>query len=292
MMRPVSTDTLPRLIILNLSPALPRGIRKALLDFANEAQITTVMDHLSDLITTEGSEEVPTDFVVPDDEINIAEWETGVENLQTKSMDDLWADLGLSNIKAVPGFNTREDPTGNIDPWSTEGAAWLADENNGRPFAPQWHQLCGAVGMLLRRFSGRSTLLMDEVGVGKTMQVIMFQMLLIWLRSYRDQHGEYPGMFSKCCVIIARCTDMIPAVEEFSAKTIPDLPMIIVVPVSLVQQYKDEIRRYTKPGVVDVIPYTGTVQSRRTFWTAAWNVSRQPLCRRILLATSPVSLCL
>ena len=31
--------------------------------------------------------------------------------------------------------------------------------------------------------------------------------------------------------------------------------MIIIVPVSLVQQYKDEIRRYTKYAHVDVVPY-------------------------------------
>ena len=33
--------------------------------------------------------------------------------------------------------------------------------------------------------------------------------------------------------------------------------MIIIVPVSLVQQYKDEIRRYTKHAHVDVVPYLG-----------------------------------
>ena len=69
---------------------------------------------------------------------------------------------------------------------------------------------------------------------------------------------------------------------------IPDRPMIIVVPVSLVQQYKDEIRRYTQFAHVDVVPYLGNLEGRRTFWTAAWKASKQPNIRRILLATTTV----
>ena len=65
--------------------------------------------------------------------------------------------------------------------------------------------------------------------------------------------------------------------------------MIIVVPVSLVQQYKDEIRRYTQFAHVDVVPYLANLESRRNFWTAAWKASRQPNIRRILLATTTVS---
>ena len=64
--------------------------------------------------------------------------------------------------------------------------------------------------------------------------------------------------------------------------------MIIVVPVSLVQQYKDEIRRYTQFAHVDVVPYLGNLDTRRNFWTAAWKASRQPNIRKILLATTTV----
>ena len=65
--------------------------------------------------------------------------------------------------------------------------------------------------------------------------------------------------------------------------------MIIIMPVSLVQQYKDEIRRYTKHAHVDVVPYLGNLETRRNFWTAAWTASKQPPIRRILLATTNVS---
>lgn len=168
-------------------------------DFASQCDITTVLDHLEDMIMAETGREEGIDFVVPDDEIDIEEWETGIENLQSKTMDDIWNDYGLGNVKAVPGFNTREDPTGRIDPWSTEGVRYLADPNSDAiPFGPQWHQLLGATGMLLRKFRGRGTLLMDEVGVGKTMQVIIVQMMLIYLRSYKEAHGTYPPLFSKC----------------------------------------------------------------------------------------------
>ena len=168
---------------------------------------------------------------VPDDEMDISEWETGVENLEQKTFDDIWNDYGLGNVKAVPGFNTREDPTGKIDPWLPEGVRYLTDPNSGAiPFGPQWHQLLGATGMLLRKFRGRGTLLMDEVGVGKTMQIIVLQMFLIYLRSYREAHDSYPPLFSKCLAIhcgaavdescrgIQRCRDPEPAHDHRGAR--------------------------------------------------------------------------
>ena len=183
---------------LSTLTALPKGIRAAVQDFARQCDITTVLDHLEDLLHTEVAQEDEAENVVPDDELDITDWETGVENLEHKTLDDIWNDYGLGNVRAVPGFNTREDPTGKIDPWSPEGARYLSDPNSGAiPFGPQWHQLLGATGMLLRKFRGRGTLLMDEVGVGKTMQVIVLQMFLIYLRSYREVHNAYPALFSK-----------------------------------------------------------------------------------------------
>ena len=171
-------------------------------DFARQCDITTVLDQLEDLLHSEVDREDDSEHVVPDDEVNISDWETGVENLEHKTIDDIWNDYGLGSVCAVPGFNTREDPNGKIDPWSPEGVKFLADPNSDAiPFGPQWHQLLGATGMLLRKFRGRGTLLMDEVGVGKTMQVIVLQMFLIYLRSYREAHNTYPPLFSKSILI-------------------------------------------------------------------------------------------
>ena len=81
---------------------------------------------------------------------------------------------------------------------------------------------------------------------------------------------------------------LMPFSEEYNNIEIPDLPMIIVVPVSLLQQYQDEIRRYTQFAHIDLAPYQGFVDSRKTFWTAAWKQSNQPNIRKILLATTTV----
>lgn len=185
-------------MILTVATALPKGIRAAVADFARQSDITTVLDHLEELINLEVNRPQEDDVAVPDDEVDITQWETGVENLQHKTMDDIWNDYALGSVKAVPGFNTRADPSGKMDPWTPEGIRYLENpESDAVPFAPQWHQLLGATGMLLRRFRGRSTLLMDEVGVGKTMQVIVLQMFLIYLRTYKQVHKTYPPLFSK-----------------------------------------------------------------------------------------------
>ena len=50
--------------------------------------------------------------------------------------------------------------------------------------------------MLEHAFEGKATLLMDRVGLRKTMQVISMITCLIYYRTYYTQKGNYPGHFS------------------------------------------------------------------------------------------------
>jgi hypothetical protein len=120
------------------------------------------------------------------------EWSEGVEEFHDLSMDDLWALLGLAE-KAVPFFNATQDPFSNNDPWTKEGHQWLKE--NGKDLELRWHQLVGVVKMLYNAFAGRPVLLMDEVGLGKTIQLTACIAILAYYRDYYATHQRFPGAF-------------------------------------------------------------------------------------------------
>jgi len=123
------------------------------------------------------------------------DWEEGVEEFRSKTPDELWTMLGLSNTKALPDFNTTIDPHGH-NPW--EHPEYM--EKNAetlRPMAPRWHQLVGIVKLVEQAFRGEPLMLMDEVGIGKTMQVFGCISVITFFREFYAEHGYFPGAFIK-----------------------------------------------------------------------------------------------
>ena len=58
-------------MILTVATALPKGIRAAVADFARQSDITTVLDHLEELINLEVNRPQEDDVAVPDDEVDL-----------------------------------------------------------------------------------------------------------------------------------------------------------------------------------------------------------------------------
>jgi hypothetical protein len=81
------------------------------------------------------------------------EWEEGVEELSTKSMDDLWALLGLQTTKALPDFNDKIDPNAH-NYWSNP-EYMVENDFTLCPLAPRWHQLVGILKIVLQAFKGQ-----------------------------------------------------------------------------------------------------------------------------------------
>ena len=130
-----------------------------------------------------------------DESMQGIEWQSGVEDFQEKSMDELWEMLGLQDKQQLPFLNTSEDPNREIDPWeATKWAAYLTT-GKARAFAPRWHQLVGMIRMLQRAMLGQPVLLMDGVGVGKTLEITGLICLYTWFQRAFAQKGEFPGSF-------------------------------------------------------------------------------------------------
>ncbi|KAG2352397.1 hypothetical protein BDR07DRAFT_1248544, partial [Suillus spraguei] len=186
-------------------------------------------------------DEVAVDFT---EGIDVSDWKSGVEEYDKCSEDDLWECLGLSE-KRLPFFQARSDPDAAIDPWSEEGQRWLDDTTSPtQSLAPRWHQLVGILRLIDRFLDGEPVMLMDGVGVGKTMQAVGLIACLAHYREHYRKHGKFPGKFSQRC-------------HQKTGGNIPDLPTVIMSPPNLQHQWMSEIQRYLRRATFDVLPYMG-----------------------------------
>ncbi|KAI6137600.1 P-loop containing nucleoside triphosphate hydrolase protein [Pisolithus tinctorius] len=254
------------------SDKLPKNLRDILLGLASEHDVQAITQALlvsiEDLDSAESVEPVELDLDAPIE----PDWKEGVEALSKFSDEQLWQKLGIPDQR-LPFFQQWTDPDGMIDPWSDEGQAWLQNMTEKREsLQPRWHQLVGIYRMLERVFEGKPILLMDGVGLGKTLQVLGVIACLAYYRYVYAKKKAFPGDFAGL---------------KFNTPdgNVPDFSHVIVCPVNLKQQWESEIRRFLVPASFDLFPYTGRLDSRSAWWTELFTVSKQPLCQRIILAT-------
>jgi SNF2 family DNA or RNA helicase len=182
---------------------LPKPLRNALTFLATENQVQlltlSLKEELSHSDPRNESDDAPS--IDPDldlDRMPDLEWSEGVEEYKKLTRDDLWAMLGRSAEKSIPFFNLKQDAESHCDPWTDEGEAWLQDPSNGDSLALRWHQLVGVLKMVENAFLKKPVLLMDGVGLGKTIQVAAFVAVLAWYREFFATHGKFPGKFGVC----------------------------------------------------------------------------------------------
>ncbi|KAG2063373.1 hypothetical protein BDR04DRAFT_1038198 [Suillus decipiens] len=251
---------------------LPKALRDALTKLATEAEVRELDAIIqATLDTMTSGDEVHLDF---EETITLIDWRSGVEEYAQFSVDDLWQQLGFQQSKQLPFFQTHTDPNGVVCPWSEVGQAWLDDPLNDAPvLTPHWHQLVGMLKMVDRALLGEPVMLMDGVGIGKTMQAVGVIACLAHYHDFYLMHGAFPGKFaSRKCVK--------------TGGNLPDLPAIIVCPPNLQHQWTSEIERYLRRATFDVLPYFGKYHNRKDWWSKAWDECQQPLRRRIVLATT------
>ncbi|KAH8986474.1 hypothetical protein EDB92DRAFT_1760488, partial [Lactarius akahatsu] len=87
-----------------------------------------------------------------------------------------------------------------------------------------WHQLVGVVKMLERGMTSQPVLLMDDVGLGKTVQVLAFFVMLAYYWEAYAETGKYLGIWGKHWDYMGR------------QSILPEYPFLIVVPPTLVEQ--------------------------------------------------------
>lgn len=92
-------------------------------------------------------------------------WISGVDHLEHLGEDEAWSLLGVPKFK-IPGMI-------------------------GPPL--HWHQVIGVIHMLYNFFRGKGTLNCDEVGLGKTLQILAFFAMISANRQAKETHGRFLG---------------------------------------------------------------------------------------------------
>ncbi|KDQ27212.1 hypothetical protein PLEOSDRAFT_1106091 [Pleurotus ostreatus PC15] len=156
-----------------------------------------------------------------------------------------------------------------------------------KPISLLWHQLVGVAAIVANMFFGdrvtsapmSGVLLADGVGVGKTAQVMatiafLQQVELIeQVEAVRDRVNRPP---------IIRNMPWFMGMTEY----VPNEPHLIVVPLSLVAQWKDELYRFFSRGSVDIFQLPNALGDLQTFFTNpddAWLQSQQKMINRIVI---------
>ena len=106
-------------------------------------------------------------------------WESGVEHLASVPTSDLFRQLGVPDDH-IPLFNQQMDANEIQDPWSKNWSECLNDRSRCMPLQLQRHQLEAVHKMVSDMVEGKGTLVMDGVGVGKTIEALA----LVALRAY------------------------------------------------------------------------------------------------------------
>ncbi|KAG8736462.1 hypothetical protein FRC10_009304 [Ceratobasidium sp. 414] len=137
-----------------------------------------------------------------------------------------------------------------------------AEESVPKPaMVPDWHQWVGALAMVRAWFTtelgepAKPLLLCDEVGLGKTLQMVMTMALLVHLIENQMRGSPLPPLLQSSS-------------RQFFAglQQIPSLPILVLVPIAVSSQWRDEILRYTKHGSFQVVLYSRNLQSRQEFF--------------------------
>ncbi|KAG8772171.1 hypothetical protein FRC12_003219 [Ceratobasidium sp. 428] len=159
----------------------------------------------------------------------------GVGEYVGKSVQDLFADLGLPGASHFP-FANRVGPT-------------------KKPIAPLRHQVVGVSAILKRAFTRKAgepalpTMLCDDVGLGKTVQILGVIQMIAHLRAQQQLSPDKkirPPPFA-----IANRTPFLAGLD-----TVPNLPHLIVVPHTLSSQWIGEVAKFTKSGSFRVVRYS------------------------------------
>ncbi|OSC96204.1 hypothetical protein PYCCODRAFT_1350773, partial [Trametes coccinea BRFM310] len=170
----------------------------------------------------------------------LADWKEGVEAYKELTTEQIQQMFGLPS-PFFPFFNQKQDPSGIHLPWSEEGRAALRSAD-ATALTPFWHQWVGVLKIIDNLMARKNVLLMDQVGVGKTMQSIGAIATYEWLRVVYGQKGCYPDRFGML---------------GSPARALPGVDHIVICPPNLVEQWTVEIQRYLAWGHFAILPYQG-----------------------------------
>ncbi|KAG9077572.1 hypothetical protein FRC06_008830, partial [Ceratobasidium sp. 370] len=231
------------------------------LHFPTDEDVIAEITHRLEEVSA-APEEVALDLVE-----GVADEDLGVAEFSNMPNQELLRMLGLTQAKRLPFASDRMEM--------------------------KWHQLVGVAAMTKAMFTPtlamppRPTLLCDDVGLGKTVQIIGTISTLVHLIEIEQPSGAHTEK-TPWPPLIADSGNLFFAGRE----KIPRLPTIIVAPRTLIRQWHSQIIRFTTPNAFRVIIYPSEQSERKQFWAKsgvyaeAVEKAKHPHRTIILVATS------
>ncbi|GAB1526326.1 hypothetical protein RhiTH_009493 [Rhizoctonia solani] len=165
--------------------------------------------------------------------------DAGVEHWGKKTLDELFDLIGVTSTN-IFGRNQNLDLSG------------------------MWHQWVAVIEMVKQSFTneigkkGNPTLLADQVGLGKTVITVLY-IQVIWhlqaLHKESDWHKKWPKVLGDSYYFMG---------EE----SIPDEPIILVVPRTLVSQWSATLSQWLEYGSYNCLEFVGGELDRKAFFAS------------------------
>ncbi|EJD34499.1 hypothetical protein AURDEDRAFT_176446 [Auricularia subglabra TFB-10046 SS5] len=220
--------------------------------------------------------------------------------LDPKPDEELYRMLGsldghIPNV--VRYIHPRPEVNAFADSASEEGKIWARELAKVKanqpsellPFSLQHHQLVGVIVLVELYFKGETGLLLDDVGLGKTIQALVFCAVVAWYHDYYEKYNEFPGLLLKglhykhltpgctgdktCTVRHHDCTvygshndctrDPATCTVRSRHGNFPCRPHLVSTPLAIAVQWVNQARSILENGMMAVLPCVSASQSAR-----------------------------
>ena len=272
-----------------VQPGLSKNLREALGRMVSKREAQQMSEQLWERLELENAPMVDA-IEIDMDPAPLEEWSEGVEHLQGKTPAELYQLLGLEK-RTIPFFKAEaveQDVSGDLGELETS-----ATTTEGTPL--RWYQLVRTMRALERAARSEPVLLMDGVGLGKTVQVIAIFAMLAYYREFFKVNRRYPGHWGELIAFACErrgrgadkhATGRLGEWRNYAGECseLPEDPFLIIVPPTLVEQVALECQQFLQPGSFDIIKITHS-----DMWRESEMRSKAPSYRRIYIATTTVS---
>ncbi|CAA7271229.1 unnamed protein product [Cyclocybe aegerita] len=190
----------------------------------------------------------------------------GVEVEAKMTPEELYRNLGFKDGRPL-AFNSH----------------FPSDDGGGGSSVPIqlfWHQVAGVHSVFRTNFKAEASpdrpgmLIADEVGLGKTFLAAMAIAVLSQIIFAQSHKLPLPPLFTAAPYLGA-------------SNHLPDLPHLVIVPTTLMDQWQTELRKVYKPSAFDIFLYQAGKADHDAFWApdSPFSTSRQPESNKIIIAS-------